>query len=221
MYYYNNPYGYGKKLKRIENQITVEGIGKVEVEPDIIAINMGVITRDTDVIKAQDENKRIMNQVINGLLRDGVDEKDIKTTQFSVMPRYNYVNGQQEFDGYVVSNVIQVTVRDMDKVGIIIENALKNGVNNQRSLNYTISEPETYYEDALELAVINAQEKAHNIAMTLESNIHMRPIKLTEETDRDQLSPRERQYMVIDGGVPVKAGTMEIVAKVKATFEYE
>ncbi len=49
----------------------------------------------------------------------------------------------------------------------------------------------------------------------------MRPIKVIEKTNRDQISPREGQYMVVDGGVPVRAGTMQIVAKVEATFEYE
>ncbi len=222
MFYYNYPYMNRKKLKKHKDRlITVVGIGKVEVEPDIIVINMGVTTQDTDVVKAQDDNKTKMNKVIDGLRRDGVSQNDIKTTQFSVTPRYNYVDGKQEFIGYVVNNVIQVTVRDMDQVGMIIENALKNGVNNQRGLNYTVSEPEIYYEEALELAVINAREKAQNIAMTLQSNINMRPIKVIEKTNRDQISPREGQYMVVDGGVPVRAGTMQIVAKVEATFEYE
>lgn len=222
MFYYNYAYMNRKKLKKHKDRlITVVGIGKVEVEPDIIVINMGVTTQDSDVVKAQDDNKTIMNKVIDGLRRDGVKQNDIKTTQFSVTPRYNYVDGKQEFIGYVVNNVIQVTVRDMDQVGMIIENALKNGVNNQRGLNYTVSEPELYYEEALELAVINAQEKAQNIAMTLHSSINMQPIKVIEKTNRDQISPRESQYMVRDGGVPVRAGTMQIVAKVEAIFEYE
>ncbi len=221
MFYYRYPYDYRKNIKKPEDRlITVVGNGKVEVEPDIVIINMGVTTQNADVIIAQDENKIIMNKVIEGLLRDDIKNNDIKTTQFSVMPRYYYVDGEQQLRGYEVNNVIQVTVRDMDKVGIIIENALKNGVNNQRSLNYTVSESEKYYEDALELAVINAQEKAQNIALILQSRINMRPINVIEKMNRDQIGPRENQFLVVDGGVPVKAGTMNIVAKVEAIFEY-
>ncbi len=220
MFYYKYPRFYNEKIKQTEDRlITVTGMGKVEVEPDTAILKLGAITKDTNILKAQDENKRIMNQVIDGLLRDRIRQTDIKTIQYTVVPQYDYVEGKQEFRGYEVRNVIEVTVRNTEKIGTIIENTVKNGANYQQGLTYTVFEPEKYYEDALELAVINAQEKAQNIARTLQSRINLQPIKVIEKTSRESMT-RYDKFMVRDGGVPVEMGKMNIIAVVEAAFEY-
>ena len=199
--------------------ITVVGIGKVEVEPDTAILKLGVITKNEDVVMAQDENKNIMDQVIKGLVDDGVSKTEIKTIQYTVVPQYDYIEGKQDFRGYEVRHVIEITVTDIDTVGMIIQNAVKNGVNYQQGLNFTVDEPDKYYEDALELSIINARDKAENIGMTLRTRINPRPIKVIEKTKRDQIKPYETA-IYRDGGIPVQSGKLSIVAMVEATFEY-
>ncbi|GMQ58649.1 hypothetical protein AN1V17_30440 [Vallitalea sediminicola] len=214
------PQSYREKINCEDRRvITVVGIGKVEVEPDTAIIKIGVITKNENVVMAQDENKNIMDQVIKGLLDDGVRQTEIKTIQYTVVPQYDYIEGKQDFRGYEVRHVIEVTVADIDTVGTIIQNAVKNGVNYQQGLNFTVNEPDKYYEDALESAVINARDKAENIGITLRTRIDLQPIKVIEKTKRDQIKPYETA-IYRDGGIPVQSGKLSIVAMVEATFEY-
>lgn len=220
LYYHRRPVYYTEKVNKSDNRlITVVGIGRVDVEPDTAIIKIGVITKDPNVEASQDENKKIMDQVIRGLLDDGVSQTDIKTIQYTVVPQYDYIEGKQDFRGYEVRHVIEVTVTDLSSVGMIIENAVRNGVNYQQGLNFTVDEPEKYYEDALELSIMNAQDKAENIGMTLNADINPRPVKVIEKTSRDQMKPYE-SAVYKDGGIPVQSGKLTIVAMVEATFEY-
>ncbi|GKX29842.1 hypothetical protein SH1V18_23220 [Vallitalea longa] len=220
LYYHRRPVYYTEKVNKSDNRlITVVGIGRVDVEPDTAIIKIGVITKDPNVATSQDENKKIMDQVIRGLLDDGVSQTDIKTIQYTVVPQYDYIEGKQDFRGYEVRHVIEVTVTDLSSVGMIMENAVRNGVNYQQGLNFTVDEPEKYYEDALELSIINAQDKAENIGMTLNADINPRPVKVIEKTSRDQMKPYE-SAVYKDGGIPVQSGKLTIVAMVEATFEY-
>jgi uncharacterized protein YggE len=220
-YYDRYTNSYSDKMEDTQDRlITVTGIGKVEVEPDTAILKIGVITKNENVVKAQDENKKIMNKVIEGLIDDGIRQTDIKTIQYTVVPQYDYVEGKQDFRGYEIRHVIEVTIRDINEVGIIIENAVKNGVNYQQELTFTVDEPEKYYEDALELAIINAQDKANNIAITLRARINFRPIKVIEKTNRNQIKPYETAIYRDGSGIPVQQGKMNIVAMVEATFEY-
>lgn len=220
LYNYRCPIYSVDRINRSNNRlITVVGIGRVDVEPDIAIIKIGVITKDQKVEMSQDENKKIMDKVIKGLIDDGVKQTDIKTIQYTVVPQYDYIEGKQDFRGYEVRHVIEVIVMNLNQVGKIMENAVKNGVNYQQGLNFTVDEPEKYYEDALELSIINAQDKAENIGMTLNTDINPRPVKIIEKTSRDQMKPFESSLFK-DGGIPVQSGKLTIIAMVEATFRY-
>lgn len=221
MFYYREPNMYDVNNEEIDERlITVVGTGKIDVEPDTAILKIGVITKDADIIKAQNENKNTMNNVIDGLINNGIDERDMKTIQYTVTPQYDYIDGKQVFREYEVRHVLEVTIKDTDKVGVIIDDAVKDGANYQQGLTFTVDNPENYYDRALQLAVINSQEKASNIANTLQGSINLQPIKLTEKTRKDQIAPYEQSITYRNGSTPIQTGKLNIVSTVEATYEY-
>lgn len=221
MFYYREPEMYDINNEEMDERlISVVGTGKVDVQPDTAILKFGVITKDADIIKAQEENKNTMNNVIDNLINNGIDERDIKTIQYTVTPQYDYIDGKQVFRGYEVRHVLEVTIKDTDKASLIIDDAVKDGVNYQQGLTFTVDNKEDYYDEALRLAVINSQEKATSIANTLQGNINLQPIKIIEKTNKNQISPYEQNLAYRNGGVPIQTGILNIVATVEATYEY-
>src|SRR3989344_5564142 len=147
------------------NQITVSGEGKVYVKPDIALVNLGVTTTGlttADVIK---KNTEKMNAVIKAVKDAGVEEKDIKTTNYSLSPLYNYTEAAgRVFQGYTLDQSIEVKIRDFAKVGDILQQAVAKGANLTNNLQFTIENPEQFKQEARANAVEQAKEKAKNLA---------------------------------------------------------
>ena len=109
----------GEDIRRILN---VFGNGKVTVEPDIAYIILGVVTEHENAAMAQKENAAAMDKLISNIKAAGIKEEDIKTTNYSIYPKYNYIRetGEQQIIGYTVNNSIQLTIRDTLKVGKLL-----------------------------------------------------------------------------------------------------
>jgi len=149
--------------------ISVTGTGEIYVTPDIGLVNMSVVAKNDDVSVATSESSKKMNAIIEYLKGNGVEEKDIKTTSFSIYPVYAWEEktGRRNLDGYEVSQTIEVKIRDLSKVGDIISNATELGANNVSSLSFTIDDDEKVKEDAKELAIKDARAKAKNLEKSL------------------------------------------------------
>jgi hypothetical protein len=130
---------------------------------------MSVVAKNNDVSVATSESSKKMNAIIGYLKGNGVEEKDIKTTSFSIYPVYAWEEktGRRNLDGYEVSQTIEVKIRDLSKVGDIISNATELGANNVSSLSFTIDDDEKVKEDAKELAIKDARAKAKNLEKSL------------------------------------------------------
>lgn len=156
--------------------ISVTGIGEVYVTPDIGLVDMSVLAKNNDVSVATSESSKKMNAIIEYLKGNGVEEKDIKTTSFNIYPVYAWEEktGRRNLDGYEVSQTVEVKIRDLSKVGDIISNATELGANNVSSLSFTVDDDEKVKEDAKELAIKDAREKAKN----LEKSLGVRLVKI-------------------------------------------
>lgn len=147
--------------------ISVTGIGKVTVTPDLAILNMGVEAQGATVSSAQQDAARAMTAVMTALKANGVAEKDIATTGYSVYPTYSYDNGKTpSITGYTVSNSITVKIRKIEEAGEIIDAAAAAGGNNIRinNLSFTVDKPEQYNEQARELAMADALQRAKQLA---------------------------------------------------------
>jgi uncharacterized protein YggE len=120
--------------------ITVTGHGEVMGAPDIAYVSLGIVTRDASARQAANENARIAQAIANAVKGLGVADKDIQTQNYSVQPWYEYPqNAQPRLMGYEVRNSIRVTVRDIKKVGDVIDAGIKAGANDVQGVAFDIA----------------------------------------------------------------------------------
>ncbi len=199
-------------------RMTVTGEGSVSAQPDTVSIQLGVRTESESVLQAEQENASVMNQVIDALIGTGIPRENIKTASFTISPWYDFVEGEQVFRGYQVINSITVELNDVSKAGLVIDTAVQNGVNQVSSLQFSLQNPEIYYNDALDKALKNAISKATSIAQSLQVNLDPTPVKITEQVA--ELQPRFQTFAALESTTPIEPGQLKIRATVKAIFQY-
>lgn len=168
---------------KVVNTITVSGKGEVVVKPDIATVSFGVTAENLDVAKAQTEATTKMNNIINLLKDKGVAEKDIKLTNYNIYPRYDYIqastiypyNGKQVLAAYVVSQTVEVKIRDISKAGGILSGVGEFGVTDVSGLTFTVDNEEVIKDQARDLAITDAKAQAKVLAKGLD----VRLVKIT------------------------------------------
>jgi len=157
-----------------KNTITVSGTGEVYAKPDLALTTFSVVTEKKEVAEAMEENTRKMNTIIDSIKEQGIEEKDLKTTSFNIYPRYEwnertqfYPNGQRVLVGYEISQSLEVKIRDMEKIGTIIQKATDAGANQVGNLQFTIDDEDEVKKQAREEAIKEAKDKAKELASQL------------------------------------------------------
>ncbi|MFA5169154.1 MAG: SIMPL domain-containing protein [Candidatus Paceibacterota bacterium] len=177
--------------------ISVTGTGEVYVTPDIGLVSISVVAKNNNVSVATSESSEKMNSIIEYLKNNSVEEKDIKTTSFNIYPVYSWEDktGKRNLDGYEVSQTIQVKIRDLTKVGDIISNATRLGANDISSLSFTVDDDEKVKEEAKELAIKDAREKAKN----LEKSLGVRLVKIVNFSEGTYPNYSDQLYKTVSG----------------------
>jgi uncharacterized protein len=161
---------------------SVSGEGKVVAVPDIAQFTFSVVTEGgSDLNTLQAKNTNNINRGIDFIKSKGVEEKDIKTQNYSVEPRYQYFNCSSrilplgvdgtptpcpppEIVGYTIRQTVAVKVRDFSIIGKIIAGVVENGANSVSQLSFTIDDPAKIESEARAKAIEQAREKAEEIA---------------------------------------------------------
>lgn len=176
MYY--PPYQRTNKPKA--SLIKVIGEGKVSVRPDQADIKLGVVTENEQLTKALEENSRIINNIKKALRDLGIEEEQIQTFNYSIFPQYDFIDGKQVFRGYRVEHMLEITVKDIETAGTVVDRAVQQGANQITGITFTTSRYQQHYQQALSKAVINASEKAKTIAKTIGVQASGPPKSVTE-----------------------------------------
>ncbi len=153
------------------NTISVSGTGTAKVAPDMAIVSVGVL-RETKTARAVlDDNNKAMARVLSAMKKQGIAEKDLQTSGFSIQPRYFYpkrkANGEQpapEITGYVVSNNLDIRVRDLGITGEILDLVVTLGVNSGGNIRFLNDDTTSILEKARIAAVKNAIAKANTLA---------------------------------------------------------
>lgn len=143
----------------IYQTVSFVGEGKIKAVPDTAKTEIGLITEGKDTITVQNENSSKMNAVIKFLKERGVSEADIKTSNYSLSPKYEYNKGKSSLVGYVLNQNLTVTVRNLDKIGEILDGAVSSGANRIDSVSLFVDKPEELKNKAREEAIKAAKEK--------------------------------------------------------------
>ncbi len=159
---------------KIVNTITFSGKGEVVIKPDIATVSFGVSAENLDVAKATNDSATKMNSIIDLLKAKGVDPKDIKTTNYNIYPRYDYVQANQTYPGgkqvlaaYVVSQTVEVKIRDISKSSEILSGVGGLGVTDVSGLTFTIDKIDEVQNQARDLAIQDAKTQASTLAKSL------------------------------------------------------
>ena len=160
-------------------KITVAGEAVVNVKPDKIVITFGIETSDADVNTAKQKNSELMKKAV-GVAKDcGVHEQDIQTDRLSIEPRWEDGYKQQKFLGYFVHNTMMVTLSDLEQLDKLITSALQAGINRLNGVDFQTTEFKKYREEARELALKAAREKAEKMSAVLGQTIG-KPLQINE-----------------------------------------
>lgn len=211
----------------VRNTITVTGTGEVTAIPDIATVNLGTKIERVEVADAQEENTRIMNRVHAILKAEGVAKEDIKTTSYTIYPRYDYdrKSGTQTLRGYEVSQNVTVKIRDLDDIGDILGAVGRSGANQVGGINFTIDDLEVLQDEAREKAFEDAKEKAETLSKLM--GVKLRRVVSFNESGGPIPYPRyayaETALSVADASVvpEIEPGSTDISVNVSVTYEIE
>lgn len=174
---------------------SVTGEGKATAIPDTASVDLGITITQNTVASAQSQANQIINKISSDLKNLGVKEKDIKTTNYSISPNYDFTSGKQSVNGYNVSVNLSVKVNPIEKINQVIDTATKDGANSVGNIQFTLNDEEkTKLENqARKQAVDAAKQKAQSLAQASgirlgriinvsESNQEQRPITFMEKS---------------------------------------
>ena len=207
--------------KAMERTITVSATGTAEAEPDQARITSGVSTEAPTAREALTGNTEAMNKVISELKAKGIDSKDIQTASFNVEPVMDYSKDGQppKLRGYRVSNQVVVLVRDLDKLGSVLDDLVTAGANQVQGLAFEVSKAETLKDEARKNAIANALRRAKLLASAAGAEVGQ-VLQISEETTSDVpvtfAAPRFAKAQA--ASVPIERGSSTLEARVTTTW---
>ena len=158
----------GINISSQQEGIWVTGQGKVSVEPDIATLRLGIEAQEVSVAEAQIQAAEAMDEVMTALTENGVASKDIQTQYFSIrqVTKWNREKEEEVVIGYRVTNMVTAKIRDIDKVGTIIDAVAEVGGDLTRinNIGFSVDDPSAYYEEARQEAIAEAKAKAEQLA---------------------------------------------------------
>jgi hypothetical protein len=204
--------------------ISVSGEGKASGAPDIAVLTLGVSALAPSVKDARDQAATAMNGVVDSIKGNGVDGKDIQSTQFSIQPEYNYQDNKQELSGYRVTNIVIAKVRNIDNTSKVIDDAVAAGgdLTQVQSIDFTIDDPSKLQDEARGEAVKDAQTKAERLADLAGVKLG-KPISISESGVTPPVSSREALLggAAPSAATPIQPGEMEVTLDVQVLYAIE
>lgn len=205
-----------------EHTISVNGTGRVVVSPDIADLRLGVTVTKPTVKAARETAAAAMTKVIAALKALGIADQDLQTTMLSLQPNYDYSNSGNppKLTGYTLSNSVAVTVRDLDKVGDAIDDALAAGATTMDGVTFRVENPAAAEEQARQDAMREARARADTLAAS--AGVAIRGVASISETSSPVPYPvfygEARMSAAADIATPVQPGTNEVSVTVNVVY---
>jgi len=200
--------------------ISLVATGAIKTTPDKVDVSTGVTSEATNAGDALDKNTAAMTKVVEALKADGIDPKDIQTTNFSVGPIYEHKEGKPPvIVGYRVTNQVRITLHDTKKLGAILDKMMSLGANQIDSIEFGVEEPEALKDEARKLALKNVTDNAKLYAQAAGVGLgQILTISEEESSYQPRFAPAATR-MEMSKDVPIEAGTASVEVRVKVTWE--
>jgi uncharacterized protein YggE len=182
------------------NELSVVGEGKVDVVPDTAYVNVGItVNNKSNAKEAQNSINTINNNIIQALDKLGIPKKNIKTTNYSVYPEYDYNSSERTITGYNGNATLEVKTDKIDLAGQVVDITTENGANEIQGTRFEVNNPEKYREEARNKAIENAKEQAEKLAGTLGIKLG-KVVNVIESSSPNSYQPLlESKMMAADG----------------------
>jgi len=208
--------------------INISATGAATAAPDMAIVTSGVVTEGKTAREALTANNDAMSALIDVLTTTGIEQRHIQTSGFSVQPNYVLSDMRDQngyalpprINGYRVSNVVNVSVVDLDNLGVVLDQAVTVGANSINGVSFSVSDPSKLLDEARKQAMATAINNAQIYAQA--ANVSLRRIiKISENNNYggQQYQPVARMEMAMSDSVPVQAGEIDYSITVNVTWE--
>jgi len=212
-----------QEAQPVVRNLFVNGVGQVYLTPDIAYIYIGVHTEGATASDAVDANKGQTTAVIDSLKTAGVDDKDIRTTNFSIWPSQQYApDGTVSGTVYMVDNTVYIVVRDLDGLGDLLDSAIDAGANSINSIQFDVADKTAAVKDARSKAVEDAKTQAEELADA--AGVSLGEIQSISFYDSSPYPISEGKgggggVAYAEAAVPIQPGQLSISVSVNITYE--
>lgn len=203
--------------------ISLTGLGSVTASPDLARISTGVATEGNTAREALAKNTAAMSRIVAEIKTQGLDPKDIQTTDFAIHPIYthNKDGSQAMISGYRAVNSVTVTVRDIARLGEILDKVVSLGSNQIGGIEFAINDPESLQDRARRDAMTNASQKAKLYADAAGATLG-RVMSISEEAIAPPPHPIYARAMEAKSAdVPIEPGSEKLQIRLHVTWELQ
>ena len=202
--------------------VTVTGTGTASGAPDTAEVSAGVVTQAPTAAQAMSQNTAAMEQVLRAIRAQGVADRDVQTTNVSIVP----VRAQSSpsrpqpgaVSGYEVTNQVRVKVRNLTSLGRLIDTLVSQGANALGGIAFSIADPAALLDQARTKAIADARQKAQVYAVAAGAKLgRVLAIKDTASGPPRPMAAR----MMASAPVPIAAGEQELEVSVSVTYALE
>jgi uncharacterized protein YggE len=204
--------------------LTINGRAEVQVAPDIAFVTVGVTSEAETAAAALAANNVALSKALEVIRAAGVEARDLQTSGLSLQARYHYPRDPSDKDrqriiGYVANNNVTVRVRDLTKLGSLLDKVVTAGANQILGIAFDVSERDRLLDDARRKAVADARRKAELYAAA--AGIKLGKLRSLSEST---VSPRPRTVRMAAPAaaaappVPIEAGELTLSANVQMTW---
>lgn len=210
-----------------QNRVTVVGKGELSVKPDIAYLSIGVETYADTAKAAQQSNAQKMEKV-QALLKNTwkMNEKDIKTERFYVQPNYTYSEKEgQKVKNYSASHSLEVTMRDLSKIGDLLDAASNAGANQIGGARFSVENRDIHEAQVIEKAMASADIKAQAVAKGAKRQLGMVVNAVQAEANKGVMpwaATEEKANMSVqlsDSSTSVNPGEIKLVTEMYVQYE--
>jgi uncharacterized protein YggE len=213
-----------QESKSMPRLISLTGHGEVKAKPDMAVVNVGVTIQAATAREALTQNTQAMEKIFASLKAQGIEAKDIQTSNFMVNPRYDYGQNNNQpprLVGYDVSNTVTVSVRQLAGLGAVIDQMVSEGSNQISGVMFSIADDETLKDEARKLAIADAERKAKLYADT--AHISLGQIMSVSEGSYQPPQPvyygKAMRADAAPSAVPIAEGEQTVAIDVSIAWE--
>lgn len=205
--------------------ITVEGQGEAQGKPDIASITLGIVTQGKSSAEAMEANARIAATLLSQLRERGIADRDLMTIGLSLMPEYAQDKDRQlapKIAGYRAVNRLAVRLRDLTKIGAVLDLAASAGVGDITGPVFGVAEPQKLQDEARQKAAADARRIAELYAKSLGLKLGAVRSIIDSPDQRNQAEPRLLRgapAAMAASATPIEGGELTAQANVSVTFE--